>query len=178
MKQERWEIRSTEKILHFFSVKSKNKGLISLPGINQSSAIVKKMRWKWNFFTTAKCLIILWILSIHPTYTCLSFIQSLYLHFFFFFMHVHTFSPFQVFLPEMQHGFSVLIASSALFMFPACTVSSQFSFIFHADLWQWQHMTPKSQSRYDNSDIAVVTWDNSNKPCRITADIIGYFLWY
>lgn len=91
MKQERWEIRSTEKILHFFLWNQKNKGLITLSGINQSSAIVKKMRWKWNFFTTAKCLLILWILSIHPTYTWLSFIQSLYLHLFFFHARTHFF---------------------------------------------------------------------------------------
>lgn len=174
MKQERWEIRSTD--FFFFLWNQKNKGLFTLSGINQSSAIAKKMRW--IFFYNSKMSSNL-MDPFNPSNLYLAqFYPVSLLTFFFFFMHVHTFSPSQVFLPEMQHGFSVLIDSSAFSMYPACTVSSQFSFIFHVDLWQWQHMTQKLQSRYDNSDIAVVTWDNSNKLCRITADVIGCFLWY
>lgn len=50
MKQERWEIRSTD--FFFFLWNQKNKGLFTLSGINQSSAIAKKMRW--IFFYNSK----------------------------------------------------------------------------------------------------------------------------
>lgn len=124
MTWEKWEIRSTEITSHFLLWNQKTKSLIMCQAL--TSLVQQRKSWdeNGNFNSGAMSCNFLYCFNSPNFHLILFFLVFLLLWLFSVCMHGFFLS--QAFLPEIQDGFSTLVASFIQYEFPGCTVPDRF----------------------------------------------------